>query len=333
MKKFIFLFTALILTGFTVYADTNNAETNTTSTFYNGYGNSFIFVEGGIEFSIFRDGQFDFNLLNNSRLNLSIASRNASISFNSGYNYNSYVQYDEFGAIIQIENTPIYYDYYGRVNRVGNVNVFYNNLGYISRVGGLYVHYNRYNNFNYYTGFINVYNTRYVYRPWHNYYALPPRNFCVVYNRPYRQFYNPIRYVYNRPFYNNYRPTTSVYGRRGHNVARNKNYATANRSSRNVTKVNRNANIGRSVAKILQAFKAKIIAVDPYVTDDSEFAVLSLEDALPQADIITIHSIPYAFKMDDGIGYIRIRQFNRFEEMPGGYGILIFGRPTEFSIG
>ena len=27
-------------------------------------------------------------------------------------------------------------------------------------------------------------------------------------------------------------------------------------------------------------------------------------------DIITIHSIPYAFKMDDGIGYIRIRQFN-----------------------
>ncbi len=24
------------------------------------------------------------------------------------------LQYDEFGAIIQIENTPIYYDYYGR---------------------------------------------------------------------------------------------------------------------------------------------------------------------------------------------------------------------------
>ena len=27
-------------------------------------------------------------------------------------------------------------------------------------------------------------------------------------------------------------------------------------------------------------------------------------------DIITIHSVPYAFKMDNGIGYIRIRQFN-----------------------
>ena len=55
----------------------------------------------------------DFNLLrNNSRLNVSINSPNVNISYNSGYDYNAYVQYDEFGAIIQIENVPIYYDYY-----------------------------------------------------------------------------------------------------------------------------------------------------------------------------------------------------------------------------
>ena len=110
MKKFIFLFTALILTGFTVNADTTNADTNTTYTFYRGYGNSFIFVEGGIEFSIFRDGQFDFNLLrNNSRLNVSIGTRNTNISFNSGFDYDPFVQYDDYGAVVQIEKDGYFY--------------------------------------------------------------------------------------------------------------------------------------------------------------------------------------------------------------------------------
>ena len=87
MKKFIFFLTGLILTGFTVNAAATNTESNTITTFYRGYGNLFIFVEGGIEFSVFRDGQFDFNMLrNNSNLNISIGSPNARISFNSGYN-------------------------------------------------------------------------------------------------------------------------------------------------------------------------------------------------------------------------------------------------------
>jgi len=172
MKKFIFLLAGLVLTGFTVNATAIANEANATATYYGGYGNSFIFVEDGIEFSVFRDGQFDFNVIrNNSRLGVNIGSPNVSISFNSGYDYNGYVQYDEFGAIIQIENIPIYYDYYGRISQAGNVNIHYNNFGYVNRVGGLYVHYNRYNNFSHYTGYINVFNRGYVYRPWHRYYS------------------------------------------------------------------------------------------------------------------------------------------------------------------
>lgn len=216
---------------------------------YNGYGNSYIFVENGIEFSVFPDGQFDFNILgNNSNLSLAIGTPNANISFNTGYNYNNYVQYDEFGAIIQIENNPIYYDNYGRIIQAGNVNIYYNNVGYVSRVGGLYVHYNQYNRFAYCTGYINIYNRAYVYRPWHRYYAVPTYQYCVVYNRPYRRHYYPVRYNYYRPFYNNYRPNTAVGRRQGNTIYRNSRYATANRSSRNRTTINRSVNSRNSVA-------------------------------------------------------------------------------------
>ncbi|NJX15196.1 hypothetical protein [Tamlana crocina] len=252
MKKFIFLLAGLALTGFSVNAaTTTNSEHLEEINIYNrGYGNSFIFVENGIEFSVFPDGQFDFNILhNNPRFSVSIGSPNVNFSFNSGYNYNAYVQYDEFGAIIQIENTPIFYDYYGRISQVGNINVFYNNFGYVSRVGGLYVHYNRRNVFSHCTGFINVYNRNYVYRPWHRYYSVPAYDYCVVYNRPYRRYYKPIRYTYSRPFYNNYRPRTSVATRRGHTINRNRSYATVNRSKRNITKINRHSTSRRYAAQ------------------------------------------------------------------------------------
>lgn len=49
--------------------------------------------------------------------------------------------------------------------------------------------------------------------------------------------------------------------------------------------------IGRYVADLLKPFKIRILVVDPYLNDNSvEFSVLPLEDALPKADIITIHS-------------------------------------------
>ena len=230
MKHLIYLFSALLLTGFTVNADninTKNALETNTSTSYRGYGKSFIFNEQGIEFSIYADGQFDFYMPNyGPKVNVSVGSPNVNISFNSGYNYDAYVQYDEFGAIIQIENTPIYYDYYGRISQAGDINISYNNRGYITRVGGLYVHYNRYNAFDHYTGYINVYNRAYVYRPWHRYYAVPSFNYCVVFNTPYRQHYTPIRYSYNRPYTNNYRRTTAVGSRRGNTITRNRSYAS-----------------------------------------------------------------------------------------------------------
>jgi len=50
--------------------------------------------------------------------------------------------------------------------------------------------------------------------------------------------------------------------------------------------------IGRRVAELLAPFKAKLIAVDPFL-DKSQYLscpLMTLEEALPQADIITIHT-------------------------------------------
>ena len=99
MKKLIFLFSGLLLSIITVNAST----TKNLNTSYSGYGNSFIFEEAGVEFSIFPDGQFDFYMGRyHNNVSISVNTNSCSFSFNSGYNYNSYVQYDEFGAIIQI---------------------------------------------------------------------------------------------------------------------------------------------------------------------------------------------------------------------------------------
>ena len=145
IKKLALFFTAVFLVGTSVSAKTTTAlnENTASNLLSRGYGNSFIFTEGGIEFSVFPDGQFDFYMPNyGPNVNVGISTPNVSISFNSGYDYNPYVQYDDFGAIIQIENVPVYYDYYGRITRAGNVNIHYTNFGRVSRIGSLYIHYN-----------------------------------------------------------------------------------------------------------------------------------------------------------------------------------------------
>lgn len=184
MKKICFLITALIsLSTFTAYAN------------FHRYEKPFVFVENGIEFAVFNDGQFDFNILQSNQTSIHINTRNINFSFNSGHNYNSYVQYDDYGAVIQVERTPVYYDYYGRVRRIGSVNLQYNNYGFATRIGGLHINYNNYGIYYGHTGYINSYRCNYV--PRHNYYCVPPRSRCVLNVTPYRRSYTPRRYSYN----------------------------------------------------------------------------------------------------------------------------------------
>eukprot|EP00657_Telonema_sp_P-1_P004467 TRINITY_DN20350_c0_g1_i1.p1 TRINITY_DN20350_c0_g1~~TRINITY_DN20350_c0_g1_i1.p1 ORF type:complete len:145 (+),score=15.53 TRINITY_DN20350_c0_g1_i1:158-592(+) len=99
---------SILLMGFSANATSIEDENNNRR----GYdGNAYIFVEGDVEFSIFPDGQFDFVYVGpQSGSRVAISSPNVNISFNSGYDYEAYVQYDDYGAVIQIESVPIYYD-------------------------------------------------------------------------------------------------------------------------------------------------------------------------------------------------------------------------------
>ena len=192
------------------------------------YNNSVIFVENGITFSIYPDGEFDFYMDNQVNFGANVNIGRANVTFNSGFDYSPFVQYDDYGAVIQIENVPVFYDYYGRVSQIGGINVWYNN-GRLRRVGGLYVYYNNRGLFSRFNGYINVYNRYYTYNPFHTYFARPALGFCLVYNRPYRRYYAPVRYTYYRPYNRNYRRAYAAVG---------KNYRYNNRSER--TSVYRN---------------------------------------------------------------------------------------------
>ncbi|MEZ4874911.1 MAG: hypothetical protein R2793_05560 [Flavobacteriaceae bacterium] len=209
--------TALVLTLFAVVLSVNAASEQTNKFYGNYNGQSYIFVEGGVEFSVFPDGQFDFVYVGptqGSNVNVSINTPGVSISYNSGYNYDAYVQYDDYGAVIQVEDVPIYYDEFGRIIQAGSVEIQYNSSRRIVRVGGLHVYYNHYGYFSYCTGYISPWYTTYIYRPWHVYYARPYYAHCVVYDYPYRRYYTPIRYTYayHRNHYRGYKNYTN--GRR-----------------------------------------------------------------------------------------------------------------------
>lgn len=250
MKK-LFTLTLVFILGLGF----SSAENSEDDTRYRNYSKNFIFNQDGIEFAVFPDGQFDFNYLQDRNgVNVYVNTGNVQVSFNSGYDYDRYVQYDSYGAVIQIEEIPIYYDSYGRVNQIGEVDIYYNN-GYINRLGDLRVYYSSPGVINYYDGYINSYNRNYVYQPWHNYYSVPVVNRCLVYSSPYRASYFPIRYAWsyhvsywNTPTYYNgrygraslrrsfYRPNDRVTYRsfeRGRRDSRGRAVAVNNRVNRN----------------------------------------------------------------------------------------------------
>ena len=206
MKNLTLIF-AFFFIGWSVSASVNLIPATKTSAI-NSYNDSFIFVENGVEFAIYPDGQFDFyyNPGFRSGNSVQVATPNVNISYNSGYNYEPYIQYDDYGAVIQVESVPIYYDFYGRIVQAGDIFMDYNNFGRLARVGNLRLHYNNVHHYTHYTGFINNYNRSYVYRPWHDYYRRPMVNVSVVFGSPYRAYYEPRRVSYNQyvTVYNTY---------------------------------------------------------------------------------------------------------------------------------
>ena len=185
MKKGILLLLGLLSIA-TIKADDIKKPTNKIGVNYN-YSDAVSFVERGVQFHVFLDGDFDFNTRYNS----------------------SYVDYNgrrtRSNRRVRIER-----DFHGRVRRVGNTFINYDIRGNVKRIGSVYMRYNR-------GQLRNVGNLKIRYDRWGN-----PRFYGQVKNNRYNDYYYnngfgfdiDIRfgdvcdyddaYFYRRDFRNNY---------------------------------------------------------------------------------------------------------------------------------
>jgi hypothetical protein len=130
-----------------------------------------VFVERGIEFYVFPNGEFDFNTVRTATPN-----RPRGNSFNSTFgapnvhSYNSHrnngvrIEHDHFGRVRKIGNVFINYDAFGRIKRAGSVYMRYNSFA-LTQVGNLRIVYNRRGQIISVYGTVNGFNHGYVYNP------------------------------------------------------------------------------------------------------------------------------------------------------------------------
>ena len=107
-----------------------------------------VFMERGVEFYVFPDGQFDFNTRPSAgdrykQHRLGTANRTYGAPANSrNRNYGVRVEHDNRGRVRQIGNVFINYDSNDRIKRIGSVYMSYNRYA-LAQVGGLQIIYNR----------------------------------------------------------------------------------------------------------------------------------------------------------------------------------------------
>ena len=133
MKKGVLILLGMFMMVSTVEAKTGKLPTSKIGVKYL-YDDAVSFVERGIKFHVFLNGDFDFNSKRN----------------NTYYDYNGRrtkargvrIERDYNGKIRRVGNVFINYDYRGNVKRIGNIFMKYNR-GNLTKVGGLRITYNR----------------------------------------------------------------------------------------------------------------------------------------------------------------------------------------------
>lgn len=175
MKKVTLIFASLLLVVTTATATTSTKEVlenDLRITERYRYTQPILFVERGVEFLIFPNGEFDFNTelvdgpFNDDFYYRNNRSRRSSINNNFGVPGSTtrftrlrrprgvLILHDRFGKVRRIGNTFINYDRQGRVKRVGSVYMRYRR-GLLRQVGGLTIRYNRFGEMIGSNGFVN----------------------------------------------------------------------------------------------------------------------------------------------------------------------------------
>lgn len=150
MKKGILLLVTMFLMVST--AEANNREKNNSRMGYSSIYNAepIQFMERGIKFYVFLDGEFDFNTrpgnYHGAYFKKGKKRKHASKkNFYKGVR----IERDYRGNIRKVGNVFINYNRYGKVSRIGSIFVDYN-FRNVSRVGNLTIQYNRRGDIEYY---------------------------------------------------------------------------------------------------------------------------------------------------------------------------------------
>ncbi|AXT50010.1 hypothetical protein D1818_03890 [Aquimarina sp. BL5] len=148
MKKMILFIAAMLLVGTAAQAaDQKLSDQVDRVTKRYRYAQPIIFVEGGITFFVYPNGEIDFKTPRQRNYNnWDWNSRN----YNSpgrtrGYRHNNRftVRYDYYGRLKRVGLTTIGYNQFDQVRRIGSVLIRYNRRGKLAKVGGLRVFYGK----------------------------------------------------------------------------------------------------------------------------------------------------------------------------------------------
>ncbi|MEZ4837706.1 hypothetical protein [Flavobacterium sp.] len=146
MKKITLLVATNLLVGSlalaTEKATFSDFERNVTSANHYMEAEPIIFMERGIEFYVFLNGDFDFNTRPQDSQG-GIFYRRGGTRGNTtvAVNYGVRIEHDSFGRVRRVGNTFINYDSRNRVSRIGSVFMRYNRFA-LTQIGGMQMVYN-----------------------------------------------------------------------------------------------------------------------------------------------------------------------------------------------
>lgn len=152
MKKITLLVASILFVGNIANAETTHylGDKNFIANF--DMDEPIAFVERGITFYVFPDGQFDFNTeptVANDVVYYKSGKRSSSANVNTTYGAPGVrngqgvkIEHDSQGRIRRVGNVFVNYDAHNRIKRIGTVYMTYNRYA-LSQIGGLQLIYNR----------------------------------------------------------------------------------------------------------------------------------------------------------------------------------------------
>jgi len=145
MKKITLLVAGILLVGSVANASeiiTNSGEEMRTRY---SFDEPISFIERGIEFYVFPNGEFDFNTRPDDSQGdyyYKTAGRRGTVTQGRRtVNYGVRIEHDSFGRVRRVGNTFINYDNMDRVSRIGTVYMKYNRT-VLTQIGGMRIIYN-----------------------------------------------------------------------------------------------------------------------------------------------------------------------------------------------